>query len=78
MFLCGKWHFTVKICHVICNMSVLLLFLQPDMNEDLFTQLIEQLVSQAPTFTKSVNFAKIMLTVLTKYGNLVSIQNIIV
>uniref|UniRef100_A0A3Q2YRL1 FA complementation group E n=1 Tax=Hippocampus comes TaxID=109280 RepID=A0A3Q2YRL1_HIPCM len=34
--------------------------------------LIEQLVSQALPFTKSVNFAKTMLTVLTKYGNLVN------
>lgn len=41
---------------------------QPVLNEELFTQFTEQLVSQAPRFTKSVKFAKMMLTVLTKYS----------
>ncbi|KAM9855463.1 Fanconi anemia group E protein [Aulostomus maculatus] len=45
---------------------------KPDLNEDLFTQLTEQLVRQSPQFTKSVNFAKMMLTVLTKYSGLVT------
>ncbi|XP_057685377.1 Fanconi anemia group E protein isoform X2 [Corythoichthys intestinalis] len=45
---------------------------KPDMNEELFTELIEHLISQAPLFIKSVKFAKMMLTVLTKYASLVS------
>ncbi|XP_077577441.1 Fanconi anemia group E protein [Stigmatopora nigra] len=49
-----------------------LLEAKPDMNEELFTQLIEHLISQAPLFEKSVNFAKMLLTVLTKYASLVS------
>lgn len=47
---------------------------QPVLNEELFTQFTEQLVSQAPRFTKSVKFAKMMLTVLTKYSTDVSMQ----
>ncbi|XP_018521490.1 Fanconi anemia group E protein [Lates calcarifer] len=42
---------------------------KPDVNEEVFTQLTEQLVSQGPQFTKSVKFAKMMLTVLTKYSS---------
>ncbi|GLD74692.1 Fanconi anemia group E protein isoform X1 [Lates japonicus] len=42
---------------------------KPDLNEEVFTQLTEQLVSQGPQFTKSVKFAKMMLTVLTKYSS---------
>ncbi|KAL1020744.1 hypothetical protein UPYG_G00004100 [Umbra pygmaea] len=38
-----------------------------ELNEELFTLLIEQLCSQAPGFIKSMKFAKMMLTVLTKY-----------
>lgn len=45
---------------------------QPDLNEEMFTQFTEQLVSQSPQFTKSVKFAKMMLTVLTKYSSHVS------
>ncbi|XP_061661167.1 Fanconi anemia group E protein [Syngnathoides biaculeatus] len=65
---------TLKISWSETLLSVIqsLLDSKPDMNDDLFTQLTEQLVSQAPPFTKSVNFAKIMLTVLTKYDNLVN------
>ncbi|KAM6924880.1 Fanconi anemia group E protein [Xenentodon cancila] len=42
---------------------------EPSLNEDIFSQFTEQLVSQGAHFTKSVKFAKIMLTVLTKYGS---------
>ncbi|XP_008294730.1 Fanconi anemia group E protein [Stegastes partitus] len=42
---------------------------KPVLNEELFTQFTEQLVSQGPQFTKSVKFAKMMLTVLTKYSS---------
>lgn len=41
---------------------------KPDFSEELFTQFTEQLFSQSPQFTKSVKFAKMMLTVLTKYN----------
>ncbi|XP_022059224.2 Fanconi anemia group E protein [Acanthochromis polyacanthus] len=41
---------------------------KPILSEELFTQFTEQLVSQGPQFTKSVKFAKMMLTVLTKYS----------
>ncbi|KAM9344501.1 Fanconi anemia group E protein [Pholidichthys leucotaenia] len=39
------------------------------LNEELFSQFTEHLLSQAPQFTKSVKFAKMMLTVLTKYNS---------
>ncbi|KAM4736993.1 Fanconi anemia group E protein isoform 2-T2 [Anableps anableps] len=39
------------------------------LNEEVFTQFTEQLISQGPHFTKSVKFAKMMLTVLTKYSS---------
>ncbi|XP_042347993.1 Fanconi anemia group E protein isoform X2 [Plectropomus leopardus] len=42
---------------------------KPDLNEELFTQFTEQLVTKGPQFTKSVKFAKMMLTVLTKYSS---------
>ncbi|XP_029974904.1 Fanconi anemia group E protein [Salarias fasciatus] len=45
-----------------------LLDLKPDLNEEVFTQFAEQLVRQSSQFTKSVKFAKMMLTVLTKYS----------
>ncbi|TWW56594.1 Fanconi anemia group E protein [Takifugu flavidus] len=45
---------------------------KPDVSEELFTQLTEQLLSQGPQFTKSVKFAKMMLTVLTKYSTSVT------
>lgn len=44
---------------------------QPFVNAEVFTQFTEQLVTQSPLFTKSMKFAKMMLTALTKYGNLV-------
>ncbi|KAM6928855.1 Fanconi anemia group E protein [Lycodopsis pacificus] len=42
---------------------------KPDFSEELFTQFSEQLLGQSPQFTKSVKFAKMMLTVLTKYNS---------
>lgn len=42
---------------------------KPDLSEEVFTQFTEQLISQSPQFTKSVKFAKMMLTVLTKYNS---------
>lgn len=53
------------MCYVI--------FFQLDLNEELFTQFTEQFVNQAPQLTKSVKFAKMLLTVLTKYSNNVSL-----
>lgn len=50
-------------------------FFQLDLSEELFTQFTEQLVSQGPHFTKSVKFAKMMLTVLTKYSSNVSLHS---
>nr|XP_012776628.1 Fanconi anemia group E protein isoform X1 [Maylandia zebra] len=54
----------LSIIHSLLDSKVI----QPVLNEELFTQFTEQLVSQAPRFTKSVKFAKMMLTVLTKYS----------
>ncbi|XP_054601851.2 Fanconi anemia group E protein isoform X2 [Nothobranchius furzeri] len=42
---------------------------KPDLNEDIFTDFTEELVRQSPRFTKSVKFAKMMLTVLTKFSS---------
>ncbi|XP_029362594.1 Fanconi anemia group E protein [Echeneis naucrates] len=42
---------------------------KPDLKEEVFAQFTEQLVSQGPQLNKSVKFAKMMLTVLTKYGS---------
>lgn len=46
-----------------------------DLSEELFTQFTGQLVSQGPKFTKSVKFAKMMLTVLTKYNSHVTAEH---
>ncbi|XP_070696138.1 Fanconi anemia group E protein [Pempheris klunzingeri] len=59
---------------IVWNEAVLsiihsLLDSKPDLSEELFSQFIEQLVIQGPHFTKSVKFAKMMLTVLTKYSS---------
>ncbi|XP_069544999.1 Fanconi anemia group E protein [Brachyistius frenatus] len=52
----------LSIIHSLLDSKVIL-------SEELFTQFTEQLVTQGPHFTKSVKFAKMMLTVLTKYKN---------
>ncbi|XP_026188587.1 Fanconi anemia group E protein isoform X2 [Mastacembelus armatus] len=51
---------------------------KPDLNEELFAQFTEQLVSQGPHFIKSVKFAKMMLTVLTKYSSDFCTQTVLV
>ncbi|TSW62369.1 60S ribosomal protein L10a [Bagarius yarrelli] len=38
-----------------------------ELNEEIFSQFTNQLSSQSPHFTKSMRFAKVMLTVLTKF-----------
>ncbi|XP_062283813.1 Fanconi anemia group E protein isoform X1 [Scomber scombrus] len=62
---------TFKIAWSEAVLSIIhsLLDSKPDLNEEVFTQFTEQLVSQASQFTKSVKFAKMMLTVLTKYSS---------
>lgn len=65
-------HLVIIISFVI-ERPVFFFSFQPDVNEEVFTQLTEQLVSQGPQFTKSVKFAKMMLTVLTKYSSHVSL-----
>ncbi|KAM4610212.1 Fanconi anemia group E protein [Polymixia lowei] len=40
-----------------------------ELNKELFMDFTEQLVSQAPQFTKSMKYAKMMLSVLTKYNS---------
>ncbi|XP_068454609.1 Fanconi anemia group E protein [Clinocottus analis] len=62
---------TFKISWTEAVLSVIhsLLDSKPDFSEELFTQFSNQLLSQGSQFTKSVKFAKIMLTVLTKYNN---------
>lgn len=53
-------------------------FFQLDLNEEVFTAFTEQLVSDSSKFTKSVKFAKMMLTVLTKYSNHVRFKVLVV
>ncbi|TNN82871.1 Fanconi anemia group E protein [Liparis tanakae] len=62
---------TFKISWTEAVLSVIhsLLDSKPDFSEELFTQFTEQLFGQSPQFTKSVKFAKMMLTVLTKYNS---------
>ncbi|XP_034550771.1 Fanconi anemia group E protein [Notolabrus celidotus] len=62
---------TLKIAwnEAVLSITHSLLDSKLDLSEELFTQFTEQLVSQGPQFTKSVKFAKMMLTVLTKYSS---------
>ena len=60
--------------HYSLLLNCLFSFFQPDLNEEVFTQFTDQLLTQGPQFTKSVKFAKMMLTVLTKYSSHVSFQ----
>ncbi|KAM4563263.1 Fanconi anemia group E protein [Odontesthes bonariensis] len=48
---------------------------KPVLNEEVFTQFTEQLASQGGQFTKSVKFAKMVLTVLGKYSSYVTAAN---
>ncbi|XP_054905330.1 Fanconi anemia group E protein isoform X2 [Poeciliopsis prolifica] len=52
----------LSIIHSLLDSKLLL-------NEEVFTQFIEELISQGPHFTKSMKFAKMMLTVLTKHSS---------
>ncbi|CAJ1085307.1 Fanconi anemia group E protein isoform X1 [Xyrichtys novacula] len=65
---------TLKIAWNEAVLSVIhsLLDSKLDLSEEVFTQFTEQLVSQGPQFAKSVKFAKMMLTVLTKYSSQVT------
>ncbi|XP_056241679.1 Fanconi anemia group E protein isoform X2 [Seriola aureovittata] len=62
---------TFKIAWTEAALSIIhsLLDSKPDLNEEVFAQFTEQLISQGPQFIKSVKFAKMMLTVLTKYSS---------
>ncbi|XP_053281185.1 Fanconi anemia group E protein [Pleuronectes platessa] len=61
--------FQVAWSEAVLSVIHSLLESRPDLNEEVFTQFTEQLLSQGPQFTKSVKFAKMMLTVLTKYSS---------
>ncbi|XP_029292021.1 Fanconi anemia group E protein isoform X2 [Cottoperca gobio] len=62
---------TFKIVWSEAVLSIIhsLLDSKPDLSQELFTQFTEQLISQGPQFTKSMKFAKMMLTVLSKYNS---------
>ncbi|XP_073325878.1 Fanconi anemia group E protein [Pagrus major] len=64
--------FRIEWSEAVLSIIHSLLDSKPDLSDELFTQFIEQLVSQGPQFTKSVKFAKMMLTVLTKYSSYVT------
>ncbi|KAI3357394.1 hypothetical protein L3Q82_015827, partial [Scortum barcoo] len=65
---------TLKLAWSEAMLSIIhsLLDSKLDLSEEVFTQFTEELVNQGPQFTKSVKFAKMMLTVLTKYSSHVS------
>ncbi|KAK7878507.1 hypothetical protein WMY93_030343 [Mugilogobius chulae] len=64
-----KMTFKVQWTEAVLSIIHCLLDSKLDINEDLFTQLTEQLLNRASHFTKSVKFAKMLLTVLTKYNS---------
>ncbi|XP_024149302.1 Fanconi anemia group E protein [Oryzias melastigma] len=64
--------FKVEWSEAMLSVIHSLLDSEPFLNAEVFTQFTEQLVTQSPLFTKSMKFAKMMLTALTKYGNLVN------
>ncbi|XP_041655559.1 Fanconi anemia group E protein [Cheilinus undulatus] len=61
---------TLKVAWNEAVLSIIhsLLDTKLDLSGEVFTHFGEQLVSQGPQFTKSVKFAKMILTVLTKYS----------
>ncbi|KAM8863837.1 Fanconi anemia group E protein isoform 2-T2 [Spinachia spinachia] len=61
--------FTISWSEAVLSVIHSLLDSKLDFSEELFTQFSEQLLSQGSQFPKSVKFAKIMLTVLTKYNS---------
>ncbi|TMS15898.1 Fanconi anemia group E protein [Larimichthys crocea] len=64
--------FKIAWSEALLSMIHSLLDSKPDLSEEQFTQFTEQLISQSPQFTKSVKFAKMLLTVLTKYSTYVT------
>ncbi|RVE70459.1 hypothetical protein OJAV_G00064890 [Oryzias javanicus] len=64
--------FKVEWSEAVLSIIHSLLDSEPFLNADIFTQFTEQLVTQGPSLTKSMKFAKMMLTALTKYGSLVN------
>ncbi|CAB1330193.1 unnamed protein product [Coregonus sp. 'balchen'] len=69
MTLKGIW------CEGVLSVIHALLDKKLELNEELFTLFTDQLSSQAPHFTKSMKFAKMMLTVLTKYNTHVTMAH---
>ncbi|XP_017286373.2 Fanconi anemia group E protein [Kryptolebias marmoratus] len=61
--------FRVSWSEAVLSIIHSLLDSKPDLNEEVFTEFTKQLVNQGPLFPKSVKFAKMMLTVLTKYSS---------
>ncbi|KAM3618618.1 uncharacterized protein V6R79_022590 [Siganus canaliculatus] len=64
--------FKVEWSEAVLSIIHSLLDSKLDLSEEFFTLFTENLVNQGPQFTKSVKFAKMMLTVLTKYGSCVT------
>uniref|UniRef100_A0A3P9ISP6 FA complementation group E n=1 Tax=Oryzias latipes TaxID=8090 RepID=A0A3P9ISP6_ORYLA len=64
--------FKVEWSEAVLSIIHSLLDSEPFLNAEVFTQFTEQLVTQGPSFTKSVKFSKMMFTALTKYGSLVN------
>ncbi|KAK3539929.1 hypothetical protein QTP70_019576 [Hemibagrus guttatus] len=61
MTLVGSWNEGVlSVIHDLLDLKI-------DLSEEIFSQFTNQLSSQSPQFTKSMKFAKMMLTVLTKF-----------
>ncbi|CAL9702959.1 unnamed protein product [Knipowitschia caucasica] len=68
--------FKVKWTESVLSIIHCLLDLKLDINEDVFTEFTEQLMSQASQMTKSVKFAKMLLTILTKYSSDITASHI--
>uniref|UniRef100_A0A1A7WM37 Fanconi anemia, complementation group E n=1 Tax=Iconisemion striatum TaxID=60296 RepID=A0A1A7WM37_9TELE len=64
--------FRISWSEAVLSIIHSLLDSKPVLNEDIFSEFTEELVRQSPQFTKSVKFAKMMLTVLTKFSSHVS------
>ncbi|XP_023847571.1 Fanconi anemia group E protein [Salvelinus sp. IW2-2015] len=62
-------------CEGLLSVIHALLDKKLELNEELFTLFTDQLSSQAPHFTKSMKYAKMMLTVLTKYNTHVTVAH---
>uniref|UniRef100_A0A4W5PI27 FA complementation group E n=1 Tax=Hucho hucho TaxID=62062 RepID=A0A4W5PI27_9TELE len=62
-------------CEGLLSVIHALLDKKLELNEELFTLFTYQLSSQAPHFTKSMKYSKMMLTVLTKYNTHVTVAH---